>query len=118
MKKTLSFVSALGMVLVPQAIFAYSYSGWYPNNDYNLPDATIYKIVENILMWLLAILGIAGVLGFVISGIFYLISAGDDDMIDRAKSAMKYSIYGVIVGLLGFVVIQAVNSMLNARNRF
>lgn len=118
MKKILTLIFFSGIFLAPQTILAYSSGGWYPSNDFNLPDATIYQIVENILMWLLAILGIAGVLGFVISGIFYLISAGNDDLIDRAKSAMKYSIYGVIVGLLGFVVIRAVDAMLNAQDRF
>jgi purine-cytosine permease-like protein len=66
--------------------------------------------------WLLAILGIFGIIGFVISGILYLTAAGNDDQISTAKNAMKYSIIGVIVALLGFVIIQAVNTLLSGNS--
>jgi hypothetical protein len=66
--------------------------------------------------WLLAILGIFGIIGFVISGILYLTAAGTDDQISTAKNAMKYSIIGVIVALLGFVIIQAVNTLLSGNS--
>ena len=66
--------------------------------------------------WLLAILGIFGSIGFVISGILYLTAAGNDDQISTAKNAMKYSIIGVIVALLGFVIIQAVNTLLSGNS--
>jgi len=94
--------------------------GWNPGalSMYGLPEGSIINIIENILYWLLAVLGIAGVIGFVISGILYLISTGDETMIDRAKEAMKWSIVGVVVGLAGVVVIQAVNLMLNAVSGF
>jgi hypothetical protein len=82
------------------------------NTTAQLPSGTIFNIVESVLNWLLALLGIFGIIGFVISGIIYLVSAGDEDTIERAKRAMTWSIIGVIVGLMGFVIIQAVNSML------
>jgi hypothetical protein len=66
--------------------------------------------------WLLAILGFLGIIGFVIAGILYLTAAGDEDQIGKAKNAMMYSIIGVIVALLGFVIIQAVNNWLGGTN--
>ena len=83
-----------------------------------LPSGSIMGIIENIMFWLLGLLGIIGVIGFVISGILYLVSTGDDDMMGRAKKAMQYSIIGVIVGLIGVVIIQAINLMLNAVSNF
>jgi len=83
-----------------------------------LPSGSIMGIVENIMFWLLGILGLAGVIGFVIAGILYLLSTGDETMIERAKAAMKWSILGVAVGLLGVVIIQAISLMLNAASRF
>lgn len=80
--------------------------------SYGLPSGTLTNIITNILLWLLFMLGIVGVIGFVVSGIMYLISTGDQTMIDRAKKGMTYSIVGVIVGLAGVVIIQAVNSIL------
>jgi hypothetical protein len=82
-------------------------------NSYNLPNGSISGIIGNILNWLLGLFAALGIIGFVISGILYLTSAGDDSQIEKAKTAMMYSILGIIVGLMGFVILQAVNSMLN-----
>lgn len=90
-------------------------SGWDISSvsGYGLPDSTITGIIGGILMWLLAIFGVLGVIGFLISGVMYLISAGDDDMAKRAKNGMMYSIYGIIVGLMGLIVIRAAYSLLD-----
>lgn len=95
-------------------------SGWNVGSlsSTGLPSGSIMGIIINIAYWLLGILGIVGVIGFAISGILYLLSAGDETMTERAKSAMKYSILGVIVGLSGVVFIQAVNLMLKAISGF
>ncbi|EKE21413.1 MAG: hypothetical protein ACD_7C00252G0001, partial [uncultured bacterium] len=39
--------------------------------------------------------------------------AGDDSKMGTAKNAMTYSIIGVIVALIGFVVVKAVDAMLD-----
>jgi hypothetical protein len=82
------------------------------------PSGTIIGIITSTMNWLLAILGFLGIIGFVIAGILYLTAAGDEGQIDKAKTAMMYSIIGVIVALLGFVVIQAVNAWLNQSTNF
>jgi hypothetical protein len=46
----------------------------------------------------------------------YLVSAGDDELITKAKKYMMYSIVGVIVGLMGVVIIQAAAWMLGGTN--
>ena len=76
------------------------------------PQGTIIDIIAGTMNWLLAILGFLGIIGFVIAGILYLTAAGDEDQATKAKSAMTYSVIGVIVALLGFVVIQAVEAWL------
>lgn len=83
-----------------------------------LPQGSILGIIENIMNWLLAILGIAGVIGFAIAGIIYMVSAGDETAVERAKTAMKWSIVGVVVGLSGLVAIRAINAMLGANPNF
>jgi hypothetical protein len=94
--------------------------GWSVGNvmGYGLPSGSITGILGNILLWILRIFGILGVIGFVISGILYLTSAGDEDRMQAAKRAMFYSIIGVIVGLMGVVIIQAVNYALNNASNF
>ena len=78
-----------------------------------LPDAYISEIVAGTMDWLLAIVGFLAIIGFVISGILYLTAAGDDKQIGTAKTAMKWAIIGVIVALMGYVVIIAVDYWLN-----
>jgi hypothetical protein len=87
-------------------------------NASNLPNSTIYGIIANTLSWLLAVLGFIAVMGFVISGLQYLLAAGDEGMAERAKNSMKFSIIGVIVALMGYVVIRAINAWLNASAAF
>jgi hypothetical protein len=58
-------------------------------------------------------LEITSLIAFVVAGIFYLTAAGDEDRLKKAKSAMKYSIIGVVVGFSGFVIMQAAAAMLN-----
>jgi ABC-type transport system involved in cytochrome bd biosynthesis fused ATPase/permease subunit len=83
-----------------------------------LPTGNLTSIIIGVMNWLLVILGILGVIGFVIAGILYLTAAGNDDQMKRAKNAMTWSIIGVIVGLMGYVIIQAVDSMLNGSSSF
>lgn len=107
-----SFVAALGLPFVASA------QGWLTGQanvaSTNLPVSSVYGIISNTLSWLLAVLGFFAVMGFVISGIQYLTAAGDEGQAETAKNNMKYSIIGVIVGLMGYVAVRAINGWLNA----
>jgi len=94
--------------------------GWNVGNymGFGLPAGSITGIVLNILLWILYIFGIIGIIGFVISGILYLTAAGDEDRMASAKRALQYSIIGVIVGLVGVVILQAINLALNSSANF
>lgn len=88
--------------------------GWAGiSNMYGLPEGSILGIIQNLLFWLLTIFAILGIIGFVISGIMYLTSAGDSSQAGKAKQAMMYSIYGILIGLSGFVIMKAVSSLLS-----
>ncbi len=78
-----------------------------------LPEGTIWDIIGNLMKWLLGLVGFIGIIGFAIAGIWYLTAAGDEERIDRAKRAMLYSIIGVIVALIGFVAIKAIEAWLS-----
>jgi len=81
-----------------------------------LPAGSIMGILKNGMNWLLIMVGILGVIGFVIAGILYLTAAGDETQIEKAKRAMIYSILGVIVALLGVVILQAASAFLGGSN--
>lgn len=84
----------------------------------NLPEASLFGIIENIMNWILALVGILGVIGFAIAGVLYLTAAGDDGRIDQAKKAMTFSIIGVIVALVGLIALRAAKAMLGAGSKF
>lgn len=114
MKHIASFVVLTTILTVPAIALGQWQSGINNAQSSGVPEGRVIDIIKNIMNWLLGILGFLGIIGFVISGILYLVSAGDDDGIKRAKSAMVYSIIGVVVALVGFVIIQAVDSLLRA----
>ena len=78
------------------------------------PPDRIEGVLKNILNWMLGIVGVIAVIGFVISGIQYILAAGSEKTIETAKRNMTYSILGVIVALSGYVIIKAVDAALRA----
>lgn len=82
-----------------------------------LPAGSLLGIITNGMNWLLIVVGILGVVGFVIAGIIYLTAAGDEGQIDRGKRTMINSIIGIIVALLGVIVIKAVQSFLGGNSK-
>jgi hypothetical protein len=115
--KSITVSMFLFVLLTPVVSAQWSVGRKYAE-DAGTPDGTITDIVGTTMDWLLALLGFFGIIGFVISGIMYLTAAGDDDQISTAKNAMKYSIIGIIVALLGFVIIQAVETLLTGQSSY
>ena len=85
---------------------------------YNLPGGDIATILGNFLTWALEIFGILAVLAFIISGVMYLTAAGNTTQIETAKKAMQWSIIGVVVGLSGVIVLNAIQNWLGGSTTF
>ncbi|MGK2849077.1 MAG: pilin [Minisyncoccota bacterium] len=107
-------IFAMTLTLAPAMANAQWSAGQQNAGSAGLPADSIYNIIARTMDWLLAILGFIGIIGFVISGILYLTAAGSEDRVEQAKNAMMYSIIGIIVALIGFVVINAVEGWLTA----
>jgi hypothetical protein len=89
----------------------------FPTNT-GLSSASIYDILSDIFLWLMGLFTIFAVIAFVISGIQYLTSAGDSEQIETAKRNAKYALLGVVIGLSGFVILQAVAVALSGSGYF
>lgn len=113
-KQAFYAVFAVALAAVPTMAGAQWNLGRSNAGTSQLPNESIFNIIGNTMDYLLAILGFIGIIGFVISGILYLTAAGDETQIEKAKSAMMYSIIGIIVALMGFVIIRAVETWLGA----
>ena len=118
-KMQTQFFGFLGslLLLMPVMVSATAWSAGKSNaQGVGLPGGAIYQIISTTLSWLLGIFGFIAIIGFVIAGIFYLTAAGDEGQAEKGKEGMKYSIIGVIVALMGWVIVQAVDRWLSGTN--
>ena len=109
-----AFVLIAAFMTAPMVVFGQWPGTGSDATNSGLPSASIYSIINTTMKWLLAILGFIAIIGFVIAGILYLTAAGNEKQIGTAKNAMTFSIVGVIVALVGYVIVGAVDSWLRA----
>ncbi|MBD3300071.1 MAG: hypothetical protein GF347_01840 [Candidatus Moranbacteria bacterium] len=81
-------------------------------------DVKFSSVLQTILYVGALLLGSLGVLGFLISGIIYVTAAGNEDRMETAKRAMMYSIVGVVVGSLGFALINLIEAVSKGEETF
>ena len=77
--KKVSYSVASAALVAPVAVFAQITT---PSGT-GLPEASVTDIVTNIMKWLLMLVGILGVIGFVIAGILYL---GCHHLVERDRA--------------------------------
>jgi len=82
----------------------------------DLPDPggedPLADVINNVMQWLLRIVGVIAIIAFVISGMQYMLASGDQNMMEMGKRNMMWSIVGVIVALMGMVILIFIQSML------
>ncbi len=78
-----------------------------------LPTDTLENTLVNIVSVLLTIVGILAVLGFVASGIMFITAGGNSERAETAKTWLIYSIIGVAVALIGYVVVGFVETLID-----
>ncbi|MFC1644415.1 Mbov_0395 family pilin-like conjugal transfer protein [Patescibacteria group bacterium] len=109
-------------IVCPTGLEVDEYSGVCIPFETGLPDPggedPVTTIIFNFMQWILGIFGVLAVVSFALAGLQYFMAAGDDTSMEKAKKHMIWSIIGVVVGLIGFVVIQAIDNLLNASAGF
>lgn len=117
-KHLVAFSAALGIAVLPALANAGSMApgaaGWETDRNMaatSLNNTSVARIIFTILQWMLLVLTFLAVMGFVISGIFY-ITAGGSDRADEARKWLTYSIIGIIVALLGYVMTTFISTII------
>lgn len=83
--------------------------GWGSTGNAEVDAAqSLAQIVANTLDFLLAIVGVLGVVMLVLGGTMYLTSAGDEKRIDTAKAITKWAIIGIAVALGAMVIVRQI----------
>ena len=88
------------------------------SSDIGLSDRGIKDILTSVLKWLLSIVGVLALIGFVISGIQYILAAGDEKLMETGKKNMMYSIIGIVIVMASLVVVQAIDYALRGYSAF
>lgn len=94
-RQVFSFVTLL--LLIPRPLRA-------AGSIENAPPLT--KILFNILQFVLSIAGVVGIIGVVVSGLWYLTASGDEERMRTAKRMAVACVIGtgIVLGALLFVV--------------
>lgn len=64
-----------------------------------------------IILYLLGIAFTLAVAGIIVGGFLYLTSAGNEDRAERGKKVIEYSIIGLVVIALAYVITNTVNNL-------
>lgn len=112
MKKNIFISLFSGFVAMLCFAFLANAQGVALPTNVGLPDGNLTSVIANFTNWLLAIFGFLAIISFLVSGMMYFFSAGDDTAQEKAKKQMTWSIMGVVIGLIGLVVIYAVDMFL------
>jgi cytochrome bd-type quinol oxidase subunit 2 len=103
--KSLKWIISAAALTVPGLAMAQLSVGIPTTANTGISNQNILQTLSNVLKWMLAAVGILGVLAFVVAGIMYLTAAGDEDRIKTAKNAMTYAVVGLVVALVGLIIV-------------
>jgi hypothetical protein len=112
-KKIVSFVFLVAIMGLPLLAGA-QFDPVRESNSANLSTMSFYDIVVTIMKWMLMVITILAVIGFIISGVYFIIGGGSGQA-ETAKNWLKYSITGIIVALVGYIIVQLVDNLLKGQ---
>ncbi|KKR18376.1 MAG: hypothetical protein UU65_C0002G0189 [candidate division CPR2 bacterium GW2011_GWC1_41_48] len=76
---------------------------------------TIYDILNYVVTLLLSVSAIIAVIFLIIGGLRYVISAGNADSVESAKNTILYSVIGLIIILLAYVIVKIVINLVGGQ---
>jgi len=102
MTKNKITIASIGAMLLPVAVLA--------QPAVNI--GSIQQLISSIesLMWI--VFGGIAVVAFVIAGILFLVSGGQAEKIQTARSAFLWGVAGVVVGIMAYSIIAIISSVL------
>jgi hypothetical protein len=77
-----------------------------------LSDKNIEEVIISVMNWIFRIFSTLAIIAFAISGIQYILSSGNQNVMETAKKNLIYSIIGVVVGLSGLVILMTIDGLL------
>jgi hypothetical protein len=73
-------------------------------------ESSFRQIVLNIVNFILYFLGLIAVIMVIYGGITYVISAGNQESVEKAKKIIMYAVIGLIIVLISFALVNTILS--------
>jgi hypothetical protein len=73
-----------------------------------LDFAHYFNQAADIVLFLFVVVFIASLLGFIISGIHYLLAGGDEGSLEKASKIWQSSLAGLFISLAGYVIMKLI----------
>jgi len=73
-----------------------------------LEQASVGEIIIRIIQWIMGIVGLVCVAFIIYGGVMYATSGGSEEHVERAKKILLWSIIGLVICILAFVIANAV----------
>ena len=70
--------------------------------------AEVPQVIHNSTNILIGLIAAVSVVMLTYSGIQYMIAKGNEEKIDKAHSAMTYGIYGLIIGVMAYAIVNTI----------
>lgn len=114
----LGFVFLAG---IPSYIYAVCDLGYEDSTGICLPqsgvigisDDSVGVLLAKVVSWLLYFIGFLSIIFIVISGLQYIVSAGDEKKAEIAKNNLKSALIGLTVALLALIIVRTILQIVN-----
>ncbi len=74
-------------------------------------DDSVIKTVTRVGQWIVDILGVLSIASLIYAGFRYILAAGNEKEVEKAKELIKYTIIGLVVVILAFTIISTINNL-------
>jgi hypothetical protein len=109
-KRIAAFVLFLGVLAAPGFALAQAPAGKFTNPLGAIKTPGI--LIENMINWMLALVGILTLGALIWGGTLYIISFGNEGYIKQAKTIIFWALVGFIIVTLSYVILYTVSSLL------
>jgi len=75
-------------------------------------EEQVIRFFNNVADALLMIIGVISIFAILYAGFLFMVSGGDQKVLDEAKNFVRYAIIGIIVAALAFSVVGIINSLI------
>ena len=123
MKKILLIIGAIAAIIAPQMILASSSNLVFADAKTQIESAVnevggsenktdVRGFIGNIIKTMFFIVGVLAVIVIIFAGVTFVMSAGDSQTIQKAKTTIIYAVIGLIVSILSYAIVNFVVSSL------